>query len=392
MQVWLREIKLSHVVSGMAAVIVGYSSSVVLVIQAAQAAGANAEQLSSWLFVLGLGMGLTSICFSLICRMPIFTAWSTPGAVLLAGQVADFSLAEVIGSFMVSALLILLCGLSRQLSRLVERIPSPLAAAMLAGVLLRFVLGAFSEFEHETLVVVALLAGYLIGRRFLASYTMLLLLGITLAAAICTGKLQLTTLDWQIGHGVWISPQFSLQACISLALPLFLVTMVSQNLPGIALLHSHGYRPSIPWLLRGLGGVNLLLAPFGGFAYNLAAISAAICMGEEAGEEPKHRYWAAVWGGIFYLVTGIFSAVVVALFVQLPDTMTLMLAGFALIGTFNASLTAALQAPSIRESALITFLITASGATLFGLGSTFWGLLGGAICLWGLDKRQKKQL
>ncbi|MFQ1899704.1 benzoate/H(+) symporter BenE family transporter [Aeromonas veronii] len=383
---------LPHLVAGFIAVMVGYTSSVILIIQAATAAGADTAQVASWLWMLGIGMGVSCIGLSLYYRIPILTAWSTPGAALLITTLGNFTLAEAIGAFVISSLLITLCGISGWFDRLMKHIPAPLAAAMLAGVLLRFGLDLFKVAPQDPLLLGTLLLAFLLGRHLWPRYTMVLVLGVGMLICSVRGDLQMGTLHWQIASPVWTWPAFSLDALFGIALPLFIVTMTSQNMPGIAILRAHGYQPATSSLISWTGLTGLLLAPFGGYAFNLAAITAAICMGKEVDPDTKRRWPAAVWAGCFYLVTGCFGATVAALFSAFPATLVTCVAGLALLGTIGSSLHSALQEDEAREAALLTFIITASGISLLGIAAACWGLLIGLAIYQFQSYRQRNQL
>ncbi|WP_368195873.1 benzoate/H(+) symporter BenE family transporter [Aeromonas sp. R2-2] len=381
-----------HLVAGFIAVMVGYTSSVILIIQAATAAGADTAQVASWLWTLGIGMGVSCIGLSLYYRIPILTAWSTPGAALLITTLGNFTLAEAIGAFVISSLLITLCGISGWFDRLMKHIPAPLAAAMLAGVLLRFGLDLFKVAPQDPLLLGTLLLAFLLGRHLWPRYTMVLVLGVGMLICSVRGDLQMGTLHWQLASPVWTWPAFSLDALFGIALPLFIVTMTSQNMPGIAILRAHGYQPATSSLISWTGLTGLLLAPFGGYAFNLAAITAAICMGKEVDPDTKRRWPAAVWAGCFYLVTGCFGATVAALFSAFPATLVTCVAGLALLGTIGSSLHSALQEDETREAALLTFIITASGISLLGIAPACWGLLIGLAIYQFQSYRQRNQL
>ncbi|MDX7745833.1 benzoate/H(+) symporter BenE family transporter [Aeromonas veronii] len=383
---------LPHLVAGFIAVMVGYTSSVILIIQAATAAGADTAQVASWLWTLGIGMGVSCIGLSLYYRIPILTAWSTPGAALLITTLGNFTLAEAIGAFVISSLLITLCGISGWFDRLMKHIPAPLAAAMLAGVLLRFGLDLFKAAPQDPLLLGTLLLAFLLGRHLWPRYTMVLVLGVGMLICSVRGDLQMGTLHWQLASPVWTWPAFSLDALFGIALPLFIVTMTSQNMPGIAILRAHGYQPSTSSLISWTGLTGLLLAPFGGYAFNLAAITAAICMGKEVDSDTKRRWPAAVWAGCFYLVTGCFGATVAALFSAFPAALVTCVAGLALLGTIGSSLHSALQQDEAREAALLTFIITASGISLLGIAAACWGLLIGLAIYQFQSYRQRNQL
>lgn len=324
-------------------------------------------------------MGISCIGLSFYYRIPVLTAWSTPGAALLITSLGNFTLAEAIGAFVISSLLITLCGISGWFDRLMRHIPAPLAAAMLAGVLLRFGLDLFRVAPQDPLLLGPLLLAFLLGRHLWPRYTMVLVLAMGITLCALRGDLQLDTLHWQLASPVWTWPSFSFDALFGIALPLFIVTMTSQNMPGITILRAHGYQPATSSLIGWTGLIGLLLAPFGGYAFNLAAITAAICMGKDVDPDASRRWPAAVWAGGFYLLTGCFGASVAALFTAFPATLVTCVAGLALLGTIGSSLHTALQQDEAREAALLTFIITASGISLLGVGAACWGLLVGVI-------------
>ena len=377
----LKDLSLSAIAAGFVTVLVGFASSAVIVFQAAQSLGASPEEISSWMWALGLGMGLTCIGLSLRYRMPVVTAWSTPGAAMLIGSVAGLPLSDAIGAFLMSALLIAASGFSGLFERMISRIPASLASGMLAGVLLRFGIDAFAAMKTQLGMVLTMFAVYLLARRLLPRYAVILTLLVGIAFAAGLGLLRVDGLSLQLAKPVFTTPTFSLAAIVGIALPLFIVTMASQNVPGVAVIRASGYAIPISPVVGWTGLVNLLLAPFGAFALNLAAITAAICMGREAHEDAARRYVAAIAAGVFYVVVGLFGATVAALFAAFPKELILAIAGIALLGTIGTSLAAALRDEADREPALVTFLVTASGLSLAGIGSAFWGLLAGVVTL-----------
>lgn len=373
------DLSLSHVTAGFVAVLVGFSSSVVIILQAAETAGASPAEVSSWIWALGIGMGITSGGLSLYFREPVLTAWSTPGAALLATGLTGFSLAEATGAFIFAAVLTIIAGLTGWFERILKHLPQSLAAAMLAGILFQFGVDAFAALHGNFLLVALMLLTYVIGRQFLPRYTILLVLAIGMVIAGGQGELHWDGLQLALAVPQLTVPDFSLSVLISVGIPLFIVTMTSQNVPGLAVLRANGYRTPLSPVLTVTGLVTLVLAPFGGFAYNLAAITAAICMGEAAGDRKSSRYLAAVSAGVVYAIVGLFGATVVALFAAFPKAFVVALAGLALLGTIGNSLHAALDDPADREAALMTFLVTASGLTLWGVGAAFWGLVIGVL-------------
>ncbi|ENM5925391.1 benzoate/H(+) symporter BenE family transporter [Vibrio mimicus] len=372
---------LSHLSAGFTTVLVGYTSSVVIVIQAATVSGANPAQIESWLLTLGVVMGLTSLIYSWVYKTPILTAWSTPGAVMLAATAGQYSLPVVIGAFMFSGVLIALTGMIAPLTRALSKIPVPLGTAMLGAILLPFCAKAFTPLTNTPVLFFLLFTSYLLAKHFVPRYTMLVLLIASIGCAIALGSFTNANLSLSIATPLWVEPEFDWLALLNLALPLYLITMLSQNLPGIAMMKSYQYEAPIKPILLGTGLTNMLAAPFGGFSVNLAAISAAICMAEEVDSDKTQRYRAVMWAGVFYLLAGIFAAAVVNLFLALPQPISAMLAGLALLGTLMMCLHTAFKTDEYREPALFTFIITLSGATLFGMSATLIGLVVGLVYL-----------
>ncbi len=372
---------LSHLSAGFIAVLVGYTSSAAIVFQAATAAGATAAHISSWLLALGLGMGVTCIGLSIYYRSPVLTAWSTPGAALLASALAGIPMSEAIGAFLVASMLLTLCGVAGWFETIMRHVPKSLAAGMLAGVLLRFGTDVFLSLRSQPGMVGLMLAVYFAGRIANSRFTVPLTFLAGLAWAAFGRLIQLDSLTLSLAQPIFTAPTFSFSTAVGVGVPLFLVTMASQNVPGIAVLRANGYDTPVSPLIAWTGLTGLLLAPFGGFSFNLAAITAAICMSPEADRNPQRRYLAAVWAGVFYLLTGLLGATVASVFAALPKELVAAIAGLALLGTIGNSLAAALNDQSERDAALITFLVTASGLTLLGLGSAFWGLLFGLAVL-----------
>lgn len=372
----------SHLAAGFIAVLVGYTSSAAIVFQAAAAAGASPAEIASWLWALGIGMGLTCIGLSLYFRSPVLTAWSTPGAALLATGLAGVPMAEAIGAFLFASALITLSGVTGAFERIMRHVPKSLAAAMLAGILLRFGLEVFSVLPGNGWLVGLMLAAFLLIRRRSARYAVPLtfLLGLLIAGA--QGAIRIEQITLEMARPIFTAPSFSFAAMIGIGLPLFVVTMASQNVPGLAVLRANGYQTPASPLISWTGLTGLLLALFGGFSFNLAAITAAICMSKDADPDPTQRYRAAVWAGVFYLLTGMLGATVASLFTAFPHALVVAIAGLALLGTIGNSLGAALADEKEREAALLTFLVTASGMSLFGVGSAFWGLILGLVAAW----------
>ncbi len=384
--------KLSHISAGLTAVTVGYSSSVVIIIDVARKAGASDDMVISWLFALGLGMGMTCILFSWLSKLPVVTAWSTPGAAFLLTSIGDYSSNEAIGAFVLCAMLSLITAQSRSLLKQISRIPPAISSALLAGILLPICLAIFTDVNEAPHLVALFICAYLIGSRLFPRYLMLLLLvmsvGISLFMGSASGVVALPSTSqglssiFTLPEPIWVTPTFSLSAAVGLAFPLFLITTLSQNLPGIAIHHAHGYTPDHKPILSGIAIVQGLLAPFGGFTFNLAAITAALCMGEQADSEKSQRYRAAIAAGVAYLFMGLLASVVVALFVSMPSIIIHLLAGLALLATLQGAIVRAMEVEHHRAPALLTLLCTASGFSLYSMTSAVWGLGLGLLLLY----------
>ncbi len=380
---FFKDINLSAVTAGFVAVLVGFTSSVAIVFQAAQALQATPEQLTSWMWALGLGMGLCTLLPSLWLRQPVMVAWSTPGAAVVAtaALAGGFGMAEAVGAFMVSALLIVLCGVTGWFEKVMDRIPVAVAAALLAGVLARFGLNGFAAAQTALPLVLLMLATYLLAKRWLPRFAVVLTLLVAVAYVAARGQLAGAAIEWSLAQPVLVVPRFTWAATVSMALPLFVVTMASQNLPGVAAIRAAGYSMPISRLITTTGLATLVLAPFGAFALCLSSITAAICLGPEAHADKAKRYTAAAACGIFYVLIGLFGAAITGVLTAFPRELIAAIAGLALLGTIGGALGTALKDEAHREAATITFLVTLSGVVIAGVGSAFWGVVAGAIAL-----------
>ncbi|MFK3711848.1 benzoate/H(+) symporter BenE family transporter [Leclercia adecarboxylata] len=366
--------------AGFVAVLVGYASSAAIIWQAAAAAGATAPQIAGWMTSLGIGMGISTLALSWWYKAPVLTAWSTPGAALLATSLQGVTLSETIGIFIFANALILICGVSGLFARLMKIIPHSLAAAMLAGVLLRFGLQAFNNLEGHLLLCGSMLLAWLLTKAFAPRYAIVATLLMGGAVAALKGDVVTDKLSFAIVMPEFIAPTFNLTTLISIGLPFFLVTMASQNAPGFATLKASGYPVAVSPLIVFTGGLALLLSPFGVYSICIAAITAAICQSPDAHPDADKRWLAAAAAGVFYLLAGIFGGSISGLMAALPLSWIQTLAGLALLGTIGGSLHQALHNEAERDAAVVTFLLTASGATLAGIGSVFWGLVAGGVC------------
>nr|WP_315427938.1 benzoate/H(+) symporter BenE family transporter [uncultured Albidiferax sp.] len=380
---FFKDLHLSAVTAGFVAVLVGFTSSVAVVFQAAQALHATPAQTTSWMWALGLGMGLCTLLPSLWLRQPVMIAWSTPGAAVIAtaAVAGGFNMAEAVGAFMVSAVLIALCGITGWFEKVMDRIPMAVAAALLAGVLARFGLNGFVAAQSALPLVLLMLAVYLLARRWWPRYAVVLTLLSAIAFVAARGEVVSANIVFSLATPVFVAPQFSWAAMVGMALPLFVVTMASQNLPGVAAIRAAHYDMPISKLITISGLATLVLAPFGAFALCLSSITAAICMGPEAHADKSRRYTAAVSCGVIYVLIGIFGAAITGLLTAFPRELIAAIAGLALLGTIGNALAAALHDIQHREAATITFLVTLSGVVIAGVGSAFWGVVAGALAL-----------
>ncbi|MCF7535522.1 benzoate/H(+) symporter BenE family transporter [Pseudomonas petrae] len=378
----------SAIVAGFIAMMTGVTSSLVLMFQAGQAAGLSSAQISSWIWALFMGMAVCSIGLSLRYRSPITVAWSTPGAALLITSLGGVAYPEAIGAFITCAVLVIICGITGSFERLVKRLPTSLAAALLAGILFKIGSEIFVAAQHRTGLVLGMFFTYLIVKRYSPRYAVLVTLLVGVALSGMLGLLNFSGFALEVAMPIWTTPSFSIAATVSIGIPLFVVAMTSQNMPGVAVLRADGYQVPASPLITATGIISLITAPFGAHGINLAAISAAICTGPHAHEDRDKRYTAAIWCGIFYAIAGVFGATLAALFAAFPRELVLSIAALALFGSIINGLTVAMNEPKEREAALITFMVTASGLTLFSIGSAFWGIVAGVLTLLILNYRK----
>ncbi|HHG8774402.1 TPA: benzoate/H(+) symporter BenE family transporter, partial [Raoultella planticola] len=346
---------------------------------AAAAAGADAQQIAGWMTALGLAMGVSTLALTLWRKVPVLTAWSTPGAALLVSGLQGVTLDQAVGVFIFANALIVLCGVTGLFARLMKIIPHSLAAAMLAGILLRFGLQAFASLEGNLVLCGGMLAAWLIGKALFARFAVVAALLVGGAIAVFSGDVAGAHISLAFVAPQYIAPQFTPSLLLSVGVPFFLVTLASQNAPGFATMQASGYQVPVSALMIATGGLALILAPFGVYSICIAAITAAICQSPEAHPDPQRRWLAAAAAGVFYLLAGLFGGSITALMSALPTAWIQMLAGLALLGTLGGSLFQALNHENERDAAGVTFLVTASGVTLLGIGSAFWGLVLGGV-------------
>lgn len=375
------------IVAGLVSVLVNYGGTFILVFQAANVAGLNSEQTASWVWSVSIGVGITGIVLSWRYREPIITAWSTPAAAFLVVALASTPYEQAVGAYLISALAFLVLGVSGYFEKVIRLIPSSIASGLLAGILLQFGINAFSGITLEPVLAGVLIVAYLLFKRMTARYAVVGILVLGLILLVSQGRVDFSGVELEFAVPVFTQPEFSWHALLSVALPLFLITLTGQYMLGMLVLRNDGFKTSANPIVALTGLGSLLMAPFGSHAFNIAAITAAICTSKEAHEEPSKRWVAGISAGVFYILVGLFGVTLAAVFMALPSTFITTLAGLALLGTIGSSLTNALSDNTTRGAALITFLASASNIQLFGIGSAFWGLLIGLIAYAVLNGR-----
>ncbi len=382
----LKDFSIQSLFMGILTTFVGFASSFAVVLHGLQSVGATDAQAASGLMALSIALGLCAIVLSSVTRLPISIAWSTPGGALLASTgVVEGGFNAAVGGFLICALLIVIAGLFKPLGRAVAAIPAPLANAMLAGVLIGLCFAPVRAIGFNPLLGLPIVMAWIVVgafKRLWAVPAALAAFGLVVAFGVDIPEGALGSIEQALRPPAeFVMPVFNLPAFVSIALPLFIVTMASQNIPGIAVLKVNGYRPKPGPLFSVTGLFSILSAPFGGHAVNLAAITAAMCAGQDAHPDPARRYWAVLVSGISYVILGLLAGVVTTFVALAPPILIQAVAGLALVGAFSGSAMAAFQAPESREAAAITFLVTASGVSFAGISGAFWGLLAGGLML-----------
>lgn len=373
----LKDASLTAVTAGIVATVVSYAGPLALVLAAADAAGLTAVQTSSWVWAISIGAGLTCIGLSWWSRAPVITAFSTPGVAILVTALPQHGYAEAIGAFLVAGLAATLLTVTGVFARVLAKIPEGVVSAMLAGILFSFGVDIFTSLHASPLSAGSMLVAYLLARRFVPTYAVVAALVVGVAVAAVTGGLGVDVPGPGFAVPHFTAPEFSAGALVGIGVPLLVATLAGQYAPGLAVLHASGYRPDARVVCGATGVASVLLAPFGSHALNPAAITAAICTGPDAHRDPSRRWVAGVACGAGYLVVGCFGSTLVALFTGLPEALVLTLAGVALLGSLAGSLARTVADDASREVSVLTFLATASGVTVAGIGSPFWGLLVG---------------
>lgn len=378
--------------AGLISVIVNYGGTFILVFQAAKAAGLSPELTASWVWSISIGVGVSGLILSWRFREPIITAWSTPAAAFLVTALATTSYAEAVGAYLISAAAFVVLGLSGCFERVIRLIPPGVAAGLLAGILLQFGIRAFGGMSVDPLLSGLLILAYVLLKRISGRYAVIGILLLGLGCLLLQDRVDLSGLRLELAAPVFTMPVFSLNALLSVALPLFLITLTGQYMPGMLVLRNDGFKTSANPIVTITGLGSLLMAPFGSHAFNIAAITAAICTGREAHEDPSKRWVAGIAAGILYILIGIFGVTLAAVFMAFPATFITTLAGLALLGAIGGSLANAMADASTREAALITFLAAAANITLLGIGGAFWGLLIGLAAYAALNGRMPQRI
>ncbi|EDP66643.1 benzoate transport protein [alpha proteobacterium BAL199] len=384
---------------GLLTATVGFASAFTIVLQGLASAGASPAEAASGLLALCIAQGLVAIWLSVRMRMPISIAWSTPGAVLLiATGMPDGGFPEAVGAFLISAILVVAAGLWKPFARAVSSIPPALSSAMLAGVLLDLCLAPMRAVGAMPELALPIVLAWAISWRYARSYA------VPIAVLVTVGVIAFATeIPEGILKGSWptpvlVTPIFSVDAAIGIALPLFIVTMAAQNLPGLAVMNANGYQPPVRPIFVATGLASAAGAPFGGHAVNLAAITAALCAGPDAHPDPSRRWIASTIAGAAYVVIGLFAGVAAAFVTASPPLLIQAVAGLALFGSLGAAAAGAFVREEDRLPAVLTFVTTASGLSFFGIGAAFWGLIAGGILLllsrvrrpiWKFDERTR---
>ena len=371
-------LSLSAVVAGFLSAVINFAGPFLIVLEATRAAGLTEAQTASWVWALCVGNGVCSISLSFFTRMPVIVAWSTPGAALLIASLGGFSFAEAVGSFLVASVAAAVVGYTGWFGWLLSKVPGPVLQALLAGILLPFVVTAAGAFASSPLIAGSIVLTFFLGKRLFDRFAVLAALTVGLLMTWATGSFQQVSSALVLGGPVFTMPAFNPAALVSIALPLLVVTMASQNAPGIALLQSQGYNPNDRLLVGTISAVSAALTPFGGHGINLGAITAAIAIGSESHPDRSRRYVAGLSGGITYLLVGSFGGVLIAGFQSIPSETVSVVAAVALLGSAFTALSGAMSGSSSTGLAAITTLsVTMSGVVIFNVGAAFWGLLVG---------------
>ncbi|WP_374527457.1 benzoate/H(+) symporter BenE [Acinetobacter sp.] len=387
LQTLKRDWSISATVAGFLAVLISYSGPLIIFFQAAQQAQVPTDMMASWIWGISIGAALAGIFLSIKFKVPVITAWSAPGTALLVTLFPQISLNEAVAAYITSAVVIFIIGASGYFDKLLKWIPQDIAAAMMAGILFQFGLGLFLATNSMPMIVFGMLAVFLFAKRLSPRYAMVWVLFAGVALSLLLGKMNPITMDFSLAIPHFIQPEWTWNSTLNLALPLILVSLTGQFLPGMAIMKLSGYDTPAKPIITTTSIASLAVACVGGITIVLASITAALCMGKDAHELKEKRYIAGIANGIFYILGGLFAGSIVMLFSLLPKELVAALAGLALLGAIGTNISAAMKNETHRDAALITFLATASGMHFLGLSSVFWGICIGLFAHVVLTKR-----
>ncbi|HZJ96974.1 MAG TPA: benzoate/H(+) symporter BenE family transporter [Oligella sp.] len=389
----MRDWSLSAWMTGFLAVLISYSGPLVIFIQAAHVGNMSNEMLSSWIWAISIGAGISGIVLSVILKAPIITAWSAPGTALLLNLFPNITMPEVVGAYLTAAVISVIVAFTGSFERIVKLVPQGIAAAMIAGILFQFGMQAFVSSSEMPGVIMAMVAVYLICRRFIPKFTVIL---VALAGFVCVIFLDLadfSNVKIALATPIFTWPEFNLPVFFSFTIPLVVVSLTGQFLPGLVILRMDGYERSSRAVVGGTSLISIVMAFFGGISIVLAAITAALCTGKESHPDPKKRYVSGIANGVFYLIGGTFAGTIVLLFSAIPSAVIAALAGLALIGAIVANIRLLCAESKYIEPAVICFMVTASNMSIGGMGSAFWGIVLGMLAYWiSSYKKVEKQL
>ena len=380
------DVSISAFIAGLLAVLISYAGPLVIVFQAAKLSGLSTQMTSSWIWAISIGSGLTGLILSWRLKVPVITAWSTPGAALLIGLLPHTPYPQAIGAYLVSALVIVIIGFSGAFDRVMERMPKGIAAALLAGILLRFGMEVFSSISINPILVLVMIGAYIAVKRASPRYAIAGVMIVGIVAAMLADKTHISEVTLDLVTPIFVIPEWSWTAVLNMGLPLAIVSLTGQFVPGMAVMRASGYKVRAKEIITTTGIASFLLAPFGSHGVNLAAITAAICTGKEANEDPAKRYVAGIFCGLIYILIGLFGGAIALLFSALPKELIATLAGLALIGAITSGIVGMVADEGHRDASVITFLATASGMHFLGMGSAFWGLGIGCLAYFILHK------
>ncbi|MDB6143475.1 MAG: benzoate transporter [Pseudomonas sp.] len=382
----IKDFSLSAVIAGFLAVFVGFAGPLAIVYQAANLAGLSSEMTSSWIWAISFGSGISGLILSYRLKMPIISAWSTPGAALLVVSLPVVGINQAVGAYLVSGLLVLALGLSGAFNSLIGRIPKGIIAAMLAGILFNFGIEAFASIHGNPVLVLGMILAFFIAKRLAPRYSVAVAMLVGLIYVVVTGESHMDSVSLTLAKPVFIMPEWSWYSVLSLGFPLALVTLTGQHVPGLGVLKTSGFNPSANPIVSMNGLISLIFAPFGAHAINPSVVAASICTGSESNEDPSKRYVAGIAAGIIYIVVGLFGGALAQLLGAWPKELIVALAGLALIGSITNGLIGLVTNDGHRDASVVTFLVAASGLSFLGLGAAFWSLVIGGVAYLVLHK------